>query len=204
MNAIIAEYLRGLLSSLEWCEDVSGVVRVVTKKIEIGEGKIIIKRFPVACDISWQDCNNNEQILRMCTPDSSKISIIYFEDKGVSSIDNAGRTTYKSKLRLVCWMNMKKFVNQGCSLDFYAINKIKSLIQLSRPANYNSIVHGIVVKEISIAPKQPDIFSPYSYNEFMQYLLFPYDYFALDITTEFMIDGPCVPELTLTDDDMCN
>jgi len=41
--------------------------------------------------------------------------------------------------------------------------------------------------------KSAAIFSKYSYDEAVtQYLMYPFDYFALDITTDFLINKSCI------------
>lgn len=202
MNAIIANHFLERVKTLDWIgEDVGGLVRPAVKRVAVpGEnGKFITQRFPVACDVSYTDCEGNEEILRMYTPDSSKRVVLYFEDMGVSEQKDGARLKYKSKIRLVCWLNTEKFQNAGCALDFYAITAIRKTFN-TRPVNFQEIIWGLNVLNVTIPKKGPEIFAAYTFNEYRQYLLHPYDYFAMDIESEFYVSD-CVPELTIQEND---
>jgi len=203
MNALIANYFLERVNTLEWVgEDVGGLVRPMTRRVPIlnEPGKFIVQRFPVACDVTWTDCEGNEEILRMYTPDSSKRVVLYFEDMGLKEVKDGNKISYRSMIRLVCWMNTEKFRNAGCALDFYAINAIRSTFE-NRPVNYQEFVQSLRVVNISIPKKGPELFAQYTYNEYMQYLMHPFDYFAMDIESEFSVNTTCVPELLIQDND---
>ena len=203
MNALIANYFVEKIRTLDWAgEDIGGLVRPAVRRVPIkGQpGKFFVQRFPVACDVTWTDCDGNEEILRMYTPDSSKRVVIYFEDNGLKEVKDGNRISYRSYLRLVCWMNTDKFQNAGCALDFYAINAIRATFD-TRPVNYNALAQSLRVLNVSIPKKGPEIFAQYTFNEYMQYLLHPYDYFAMDIETEFSVNTTCLPALIAQDND---
>lgn len=203
MNDLIAEYYREKIQALEWSDLVGGMVRPISTKKPVANGKTTTLTFPVACDITWEDCENNTDMLRMFTPDSNKGSIVYFEDKGVSQGVYGGKQRFVSTLRLVCWMNLRRFSNSGCSLSFYAISSIKEAIMAPGARNFRSIIQAMITDNIRILPKDKNIFSAYTYNEFKQYLVYPFDYFAIDIETVFDVNPSCVPEL-IPQDDTCN
>jgi UDP-3-O-acyl-N-acetylglucosamine deacetylase len=53
------------------------------------------------------------------------------------------------------------------------------------------IIISIYISSITQVERSVDIFSKYTYNEqATQYLMYPYDYFALDLDIDFMI--PCI------------
>lgn len=203
MNDIIAEYYSQKVEALEWTDVVGGLVKTVSKRVLIGDNKYKTQYFPVACDTTWEDCEGNSESLRMLVPDSSKRCVIYFEDKGTSQRMVDGKVTMVSNLRLVCWMNLNRFNNAGCSLSFYAISSLQNALFTSKPENFSSIVQSIRCTSWAVAPKSADIFSKYTYNEFKQFLLKPFDYFAIDIVTEFSVNPSCVPDLSPKEDD-CN
>lgn len=203
MNALIANYFLERVKTLDWVgEDVGGLVRPAVRRVPIKDqpGKFITQRFPVACDVTWVDCDGNEEVLRMYTPDSSKRVVLYFEDLGLKEIREGNKISYRSSIRLVCWLNTEKFQNAGCALDFYAINAIRSTFE-PRPVNYQELIQSLRVTNITIPRKGPEIFAAYTFNEYMQYLLHPFDYFAIDIESEFSVNTTCLPELTIQDND---
>lgn len=201
MNDVIAKYYMEKVQTLDWSDVTGGLVRAVSVKKPVGNNKTITQIFPVACDITNEDCQSNPDILRLFTPDSNKRAVIYFEDKGVHSGVYNGKPKMVSRLRLVCWMNLRRFENAGCSLSFYAISSILPLLQTSNPANYDGIIQAMFSTGISIPPKDANIFSRYTYNEFKQFLLHPFDYFAIDIETVFDVNPSCVPALEVKDED---
>jgi hypothetical protein len=201
MNDVIAKYYMERVATLDWADVTGGLVRAVSVKKPVSGNKTITQTFPVACDITHEDCQSNPDILRLFTPNSTKKAVIYFEDKGVSSGVYNGKNRWMSRLRLVCWMNLNRFENAGCSLSFYAISSMLPLIQTSNPVNYDGIIQAMYNVGISIPAKDANIFSRYTYNEFKQYLLHPFDYFAIDIETVFDVNPSCVPALTTKDED---
>lgn len=203
MNALIANYFLERVKTLDWVgEDVGGLVRPMVRRVPLKDqpGKFNVQRFPVACDVTWTDCEGNEELLRMYTPDSSKRVVMYFEDQGLKEVKDGNRISYRSNIRLVCWMNTEKFQNAGCALDFYAINAIRSTLE-NRPVNYQELIQSLRVLSISIPKKGAEIFSQYTFNEYMQFLLHPFDYFAMDIESEFSVNTNCLPALTIQDND---
>jgi hypothetical protein len=98
-------------------------------------------------------------------------------------------------------MNLRRFENAGCSLSFYAISSILPILRMPNPINYMDIVQSMRAVGYSFPPKDANIFARYSYNDGKQYLLYPYDYFAIDIETMFDVNSSCVPELQVKDED---
>jgi hypothetical protein len=130
-------------------------------------------------------------------PDSKKKSIIYFEDRGITFVERlANRIKMRSSLRLVCWLNLKNIAEAVCDDDSgacgvsgnYVIDVIKVLP--SKPFSTADFI-SIALTSISQVERGVEIFSKYTYNEqATQYLMYPYDYFALDLECEYTI--PCI------------
>lgn len=194
MNNKIAIILRNQISDLTWIDKISGLVQTANIRIKSGEDTAE-KSFPISCSISADACLNGAY-QDLC-PDSKKKSVLYFEDRGISFDRQEGnRLFYTSSLRLVCWLNLKKIQDENCDKNVigcgssgdYVIKVIKSFDY--KPFNsggfYDVMVHPPEQVERSV-----EIFTKYSYNETaLQYLMFPFDYFALDFTIDFMI--PCL------------
>lgn len=201
MNAAIANILKGYLTPLSWVEHAAGLVKPLIKLTSVPkDGKMIVTRdvFPVSCDVSWADCQGGKY--KDLIPAQKYRSIIYFEDLGCVKVSNdGGYHNWKSRLKLVGWVNMSKFNFNGCYLSPLLIQSIEKAL----PDYYfNSPPYAkIQVLSVSELPKDATIFSKYTYKEeVMQYLMFPFDYFALQIDTEFSISPDCIDEITLKDD----
>lgn len=191
MNSGIANYLKSKLDSLVFVDLMAGMVRPVSKKIP-SEGKTVTKTFPLPCGVS-ETCGDGE--LYSLIPNNKRKSIFFFEDNGCRLIahDRNGQH-WESNLRLIGWVNTKKFNPQSCDLSNYIVQSLTTSLPFA-VANYSPFI-GVQVVAVSQDPKSPAIFSRYSFNEFYQFLTPPYDYFALNITTRFTVKGNCLIEIT--------
>jgi hypothetical protein len=197
MNNKLSHILRHKLDGLEWVDKISGLVQTVSIREKVGEN-IVLKSYPISCDLAYEEAIKGRY--QDLTPNSKKKSILYFEDKGCSMIERKGNTIkYQSSLRLVCWLNLKAIHGATCNEELehcqvsghYVIEVIKTLPSI--PFTQDHFV-GIYIEDISQAVRSVDIFSKYSYNEqSTQYLLFPFDFFALDLKINFTI--PCISTL---------
>lgn len=185
MNNKISNLLKTYLEPLSWSDRLSGIVQTVSIKTGSNENPVD-KTYPVSCNITAEQGIKGDYL--NLAPDSKKKSILYFEDKSVSFVERLGnRLKFQSSLRLVCWLNLGLIGdNPGVSGD-YVISVIKALP--TTPIQTADFV-SIYISAISQVERDVSIFSKYSYNEqSTQYLLFPYDFFALDLTIDFVI--PC-------------
>lgn len=193
MNHKIASLLKGYLQPLTWKDKLAGLVQTANIRMKSGED-ISPKSFPVSCDIDADTCTKGAY--QDLAPDSKKKSILYFEDKGVSFVERSGnRLKFTSSLRLVGWLNLREIQGESCdsevtgcgSVGDYVIEVIKALP--TTPFSTADFV-SIYITNISEAEQSVDIFSKYTYNEnAVQYTMFPFQFFALDLTIDFVI--PC-------------
>jgi hypothetical protein len=194
MNSKIANILKGKIEGLVWIDKIAGLVQTVTIRIKEGE-TIVNKNYPVSCDVDYDSCNKGRY--QDLAPNSKKKSILYFEDRGVQFIKRHGNTIqFQSSLRLVCWLNLKLINAAECDADIrncgvsgdYVIEVIKALPSV--PFTIQGFI-SMNISNISQVIRSVDIFSKYTYNEqSTQYLLFPFDFFALDLEINFTI--PCI------------
>lgn len=193
MNHKIAYIFKSYLETLSWKDQVAGLVQTVHTFTPDQKSK----SYPVSCDVTADACAKGDYLA--LTPDSSKKSVLYFEDGGCSMIEKAGnRLKFRSNLRLVGWLNFLKIAGVTCEADLrgcgttgdYVIDVIKALP--TSPISTADFV-SIMVTNIDEAEHSSDIFSKYTYSEeLVQYLLFPYGFFCLDLTINFTI--PCTTE----------
>ena len=187
MNNRIAIIIRGYIEGLPWIDKIAGLTQVA--RISVADSKTE-KRFPISCDMSFEDACR-EGCYDSLVPDSSKRSIIYFEEISLNLQRRVGsRLYYESSLRLVGWLNYN-MLGGGCgSSAKYITDIIRALPQM--PVDDTNF-RAITIEVMSQLPRDANIFGKYTYNEKQtQYLMLPYDFFALDIRTRFFITPECV------------
>ena len=187
MNQAIANIIKESIEDLDFVDKIAGLVS--TQYINI-EG--VTKSYPVACCVP-DTCKTGDY--NDLAPDSKYKSVIYFEDGGVSFVRAQGNFKYyQSRLRLVGWLNVKSILGEECDASqcTYSSHAIMDIIRLLPEFPQNIAPFAQVYMEVtSQAVRDKAIFSKYTYNELQtQYLMSPYDYFSLDITTTF---GICLP-----------
>lgn len=202
MNQTIANILKGYLENCgsDFVDKIAGLVQSVTYNITDKDNNKITKTMPVSCNFTAEDCKTG--LYNDLAPDSKYKTVIYFEDGGVTFNKQEGIfKCYTSNLKLVCWINTilykADWCGSGvpCTVGAEIIKKILCCFP-SHPVNVTPFVRvypNVVSEEI----RSNSIFSKYTYNEPQtQYLLYPYDFFALQITTNFCVCMDC--------DDVCD
>jgi hypothetical protein len=195
MNKAIADILKAKIENLDFVDKIAGLVAPVYVDMVDENNNRVQKCFPVSCTTTAQDCKLGAYN-DLC-PDSKYKTVIYFEDRGVTFDRREGKFIYyRSNLRLVCWINAVKLENDGCADGTecsLAADLIKDIVCAlpEFPENispFAQVMPVVTSQEI----RSNAIFSAYTYNEKqVQYLMYPYDYFALDITTEFAVCQTC-------------
>jgi hypothetical protein len=189
MNQTIANIIKAYIECLDFVDKIAGLVQTVFLNITGENGVKVQKSFPVSCTTSVEDCKNG--LYNDLTPDSKYKTVIYFEDGGVTFNKREGNfICYTSHLKLVCWINVG--IDERCPDGepcTQAADFIKQIIcQLpTHPVNVSPFANFYPVI-ISEDIRSNSIFSKYTYNELQtQYLMYPYDYFALNIETTFCV-----------------
>lgn len=196
MNKELANILKGKLLILPFADLVAGLAQTVTYTDTNEDGATFTKRIPVSYDV-WNggDCSGREISL---IPDSSRKSIIYFEDGGVAPGAFAhGLQGYNSSLRLVCWLDRSKLVG-----DTYAEIAgrcqalIVSILCHKNPQNVG-MFQRLKIELQRIPPQDPALFGRYTYNETdRQYLRPPFEFFGLDLVSTFFVSAKCLEDIT--------
>ena len=186
MNNSIANILKSSIETVDWADKVAGLVQTANVRVKNGDS-ISDKSYPISCNVTYEACIKGTY--DELAPNSKKKSIMYFEDRGVSFVEHSGnKMKFRSSLRLVCWLNLC-LIDDSCGVSgSYVIDIIKKLPSKGFAA---SGFYSILITSISQVERSVDIFSKYTYNEqATQYLMYPFDYFALDLEIEFII--PCI------------
>lgn len=185
------------LLNLPYISKYGGVVQTIQKVIPgVGDnGKAIVKRIPIsAVHEAPANCDLTEAINLHFIPESKLKGMLYFEDGG--SVINTGKrhsglNYWRSRLRLVVWLNQKLLMDQfDIELASVAMNEMISLL-CTNPVNMD-VFKDLTIRVASIPPATSAIFSEYDYNEKeTQFLMPPYDFFAIDLDVFFGIPKGC-------------
>lgn len=191
MNQAIANIIRGHIEGLDFVDKISGMVAPLTFDIKGPDNSTVQKTFPIACCVSADDCK--EGAYNELMPNSAYKTVIYFEDGGVSFNRHEGHWKYyTSKLKLVCWINVAKILGDACNEGTACTLSAHLIVEILRAipefpghhAPFNHVYTEVLGQDI----RNPSIFSAYTYDEkHSQYLMYPYDYFALDLQTTFAV-----------------
>lgn len=200
MNVDIANILVGYIDGLPFIDKITGLVKTVTFTQSDGE-KSVKKAFPVGCDVTHNDCTTGR--LSELVPNSTYKSIIYFEDGGVRPLGEEARGWgFQSSLKLVGWLNGKKLGKTSCSIASAAV--IEILNALPKPPINSSPYTRIKIDVTGEDVRSNAIFSKYTYDEtVLQYLFYPFDYFALNIVTDFVVPYGCKTDWVVSDPITC-
>ena len=174
----------------------SGLVQTVTTKIPNGDDIMITKRMPVSYNVVGDEsCTKSPE--KALIPNSNRKGIIYFEDNaGISTIRelSGGRKLYRATLIMVVWLNRRKIAGDDyANISQSAFETITEKLRKDK-AGENQI------KNISFNRfrQEPNIFAKYTYEETeTQYLRPPFEYFAVDVTVNFI--STCQPAICLTE-----
>lgn len=192
MNALIAAILKERIRQFTYVDKLAAMVRRVSFE---REGGLVI--LPVAADV--EDAQACDDILqRAVIPDSSNSCMVYFEDRGCTPVRSRTRGIgWQSHLRLVCWLNTQRL--DGDLLAGDRIAQQFSLAIKSGPYGSGPFI-GIRHNIEGMPERGAGLFSAYSYpSGSRQYLLYPYDAFAIDIATDFRIKPGCEEEVLIGD-----
>lgn len=194
MNSRIASLLKDRIAEFSYVDKVAGLVRTIEYE---RAGEVI--KIPVATDVEDAlACDDSS--LRDMVPDSSYQAIVYFEDRGFVPIRSRTRgLSYQSRLRLVCWVNTEKF-----NSDPDAAAKIEQQFHLALTSNtYNfGPFAGVRHTVEGSAQRGHSIFSAYTYpDSARQYLMPPFDAFAIDVLTTLRVLRGCEDQVTVGNDE---
>lgn len=191
---------------------ISGVVLPVTKKDKEGNSFT----FPVSCDVDGKACWEQGKYFDLLPNDLYR-AVIYFEqqtDVRFTGYKDSKDTImiYETDLRLVGWVNLKKLGTTDCAItDRLALGVIKTLTsnkgEISRNSGKLSVVDADYTNaSIELVPvrqvrQDRAIFSRYTLKE--TNLLYPWDYFAIDMRCYLYVGRECFTEVTAGAEILC-
>jgi len=190
MNATIATYLLSKIvaESPAFLDKYAGLVRPITYMPKGGTKPVTL---PVGCDVV-DPLACDDKSTRDLLPSDKYRSILFFEgDQFVRRVrDRVLGVRYTSRLRLICWINCNK-MGGGCNCGDAAAMQLTQIIERNG-ADLSPYTH-IRTTMVGGGPARgKDIFGKYTLNEpETQYLHYPFDFFALDIETNFRLMRGC-------------
>lgn len=202
----IGEILKNRIINAVYVDRIAGIVSVTSYKEKVN-GKDIIYKLPTSCNVEGLNCGeDNDNSIKDLVPDSKKRSVIFFEDLSGASILQKDRrdNVYYSTIRMVAWLNQQKLGKNQCNVTGPVMNDIVNKLQTVSPFNEPPFTK-IKISVVKIIPKTPSIFKRYSFKEMeKQYLMYPYDYFALDVKIQYNINNFCLEDFILDEENQCN
>lgn len=205
MNKEIAHELKAILlkdGGVPFLDVIAGMVQLVTDKDEGENGLPVVKKYPVTDDTNIAD-NCQFSIERILTPDSRKKGLLYFEDYGISPVnkDNRGTFFYKSKLRMIVWLNRSRITGDRYSqITGAGITYLLDKLKAGELYGNVGIYQRFRVNVESILPQDSAVFSKYTYDETdLQYLRPPFEFFAINLSVDFGVNKNCINEIEIKD-----
>lgn len=221
VRTIVTQIKTHLTPSVPWVERISGLVTRATQPImdtfEGREVKIGDMFFPVADDVEGKACWESGRYFDML-PNSNYKSVLYFEQtSAVQKLDNKdikGKIwVFQVDVRLVCWLNLKKFGEENPGLaDMAMLNVMKRLLETKGrglvgagdiPINDERITNGkLDVLVLGQPINDSSIFARYSIAAIADNLLYPFEFFAIDLRCRLEVPKECVSEI-LEAEELC-
>lgn len=188
----IVNLIKSDIQTLAFIDKIGGIVKpMIIKKIN-GDATID-KTIPVCYNDTKTKCEVSDYV-DYC-PNTKFKSVSYFEGNELNQIDSTAKyVQYETVLRFVCWLNLP-LINQTLTplnnVPFEILEAVNRRLNNVSPFVFGRITQANIIKG-------SDIFSPYSYDEAEnQYLIFPFDYFAVDFTVNFRVPFACINNVTL-------
>jgi hypothetical protein len=196
IEPIINQIALGLDIDLNWADVITGVCEVL--RLKMGADGTVEKVIPGYLNTNPSTCNTSRYL--DLVPNSGKKSIIYFDNLSESvESENRYYKQMNASLRLVCWVNLPlidKSLTNAITLQQDVLKNLPVRVANQSPFAWNRVsVLGVERNE--------SIFSAWSYDEAeKQYLIFPFDYFAINLSINYRYLTNC-PLPINEDPDLC-
>lgn len=217
MIHIIAEPIKTAISAMTLFTDgtdtrIAGVVTPVTKKDKDGNKFT----FPASCDVDGKACYEQGRYFDLLPNDLYR-AVIYFEQR--TDVRFTGYKPpkdkvmiYETDLRLVGWINAKKLGSTDCSITSRIVleiiktltttqgelEKTSGRLTVADAAFINAVVDVLPVSQVR---QDQSIFSRYTLKETV--LLYPWDYFAIDLRCALYVGRECFDAVTAGEEIVC-
>lgn len=207
MTDYLADILKDRLIGQPGIEKISGNTVVLTKEDVLydkdnNEIGTMTLRYPIADKAQVSDCEETGELFVPMIPDSKFKSVSYFEDNGTRQLQ---RGEYETKIRYVWWGNLYHLGELDTARNLPTLVQANVIKELCGQPFNAGIMQRININVDNIPPKSNNIFSKYTYKETdVQYLLHPYDYFAIDFLVTYRINPKCLNDIILNSPVLCD
>jgi len=114
------------------------------------------------------------------------------------------RTVQTTQVGLVCWLSQKRLGTNQCSITPLIVANIIKALGTNKRFNDGLYIKARIQVAGEVA-KTPAIFGRYTFDEKQtQFLMYPFDYFALDIVVDFRVNADCIDDFVVGILDECN
>lgn len=189
----IANLLRDEIKDLNFVDIAVGIAKPTIVKVPVDDGTVE-KRIPVALRDVTEACDSHE--LYQLVPDSTKMSIHFWEDNGIDLTDE--NTYYyfsRASLRLVSWWNLPLISTALTDASLLVANLISNIPD---KLDNSDFVTQIQVRFSGADPEGADIVSQYTFDEGEnQFTTYPYVYTGLNYEIDFAFTKNCVDAVIL-------
>lgn len=213
----IVDTIKADIQALTWVERFGGIVTPITFQLE-GETdeQTVVKTLPISNYLNDADCIEEKDRYHFLVPDDSKKSVVYIEQIGNSVFTPSTRrgSRYRDvvegvqQLRLVCWVNLTaigaqdQFVTADLMYDIWAEIDGKKVPKLDD--NEPKVpLFSIEWKVVADVLKDMTIFNPYFYENEPRLMLYPHDFFALDLEVTWYMKKSCRSAFNVADPVQC-
>lgn len=199
MIDIVAEKLKETLveSDLNFIGNIAGLVTTLRQEVQVTDSVTKTIKFPATRNTKLADCMGNNSHYSPITPDEAKASVFYFEklrDLSFKGTTNKTLSVFTGTIRLVGWLNGMKLGKDitGSYVSIKCLEVINQKHVLDSPFTGSFFT---ITKANPLCGGQY-LFSNYSYDESVQFHLYPYDSFAIDIEFKLHVNESCIVPLT--------
>lgn len=211
MNKELATILKQKIAGLPFIDKLAGLVQTVEDLSsdggDVSPGKTMTTRykFPVSYDVTGaaDGCHGIEKDL---VPDSSYKCIIYFEDFGTKPVKQLDNNFFEcqSQLRLICWLNRDRLVGDAYKeVTAYCVASL--LAKLCKKNQNIGVFTQLSTKATNIPAQNSDLFSRYNYDQTVrQYLRPPFEFFGIDLVSDYKISINCFSPINFNVDNNCS
>jgi len=182
---LIDTILTPKLTALSFVDRYASIVRTINfGQTDSG----VIKRYPVACDVSAADCENTG-LYQDLVPNDNKYSVVYWEmiapmtNQGFTKTNDFYQKKFRGTARLVVWLNLAKLGIESCTASLELIPILEKEITTRGKISGGVFDGSLVWIEPRNMVKQDinTIFGGYDYDKLKNYYLYPFDFFAIDV-----------------------
>lgn len=184
-----------------WLDKYAGLTRAISTKLKGAKPQT----WPIAYGVTDpQECDQDGTPVNAMLPDEKYKSVLWIEcDQFPRRLpQNIGQPLWQVRFRVIVWLNGNKLKREDdtrVGLADVAYQNLVSALESNNEdvGNYKCINTEVIGSGPATGPA---IFSRYTFNETRsQYLHFPFDFFALDVSMEFVAPRNCEEELIAED-----